>query len=460
MASEIKVDTVSEKTAANGITLDGLNIKDAKLTTANSVVEANMSANSVDSDSYVDGSIDTAHIADLNVTTGKIAADAITGAKIADDAINSEHYTDGSIDHVHLASGVGFRPNAYPIIINGNMAVAQRSASVTGVDATGYHSIDRYKFSDDSDAVLTFTQESLTSGNANLDGFANAFKIDVTTVDSSLGADQHALLSTAIEGQDLQVFKKGTANAETITIAFWVKATKTGTSIFEIYDNDNTRQVSKAFTISTTNTWEKKVLNIPADTSGALDDDNAASLFFQWYLCAGANYQSGTLSQTWTSPTTANRAVGQVNHFDNTSNNFHITGIQVEVGTYTAATIPPFQHESFGDNLSRCQRYLEIRGAADNNLLANGQAVITTRGMMFLLCSPKRAVPSVTLPTAILLTAANASAGAVTSSGVNTFTNTGGRFDCNIGSANLVVGNATGVQPSGDSTGLRFDAEL
>jgi hypothetical protein len=80
MASEIKVDTVSEKTSANGITIDGLNIKDAKLTTANSVVEANMSANSVDSDSYVDGSIDTAHIADGQVTVGKLATAVFTGA--------------------------------------------------------------------------------------------------------------------------------------------------------------------------------------------------------------------------------------------------------------------------------------------------------------------------------------------------------------------------------------------
>ena len=359
----VKTDTISEVTSANGITIDGLSIKDSKLVTANSVIEANMSANSVDSDSYVDGSIDTVHIADLNVTTGKIAAGAITVGK--------------------LASGVGFRPNAYPIIINGNMAVAQRSASVTGVDATGYHSIDRYKFSDDSDAVLTFTQESLTSGNANLDGFANAFKIDVTTVDSSLGADQHALLSTAIEGQDLQVFKKGTANAETITIAFWVKATKTGTSIFEIYDNDNTRQVSQAFTISTTNTWEKKVLNIPADTTGALGDDNAVSLYFQWYLCAGANYQSGTLSETWTAPTTANRAVGQVNHFDNTSNNFHITGVQVEVGTYTAATIPPFQHESYGDNLLRCQRYFYKTSSVANMPFASGVCNGTTNARAY-----------------------------------------------------------------------------
>ena len=83
MASEIKVDTVSEKTSANGVTIDGVNIKDSKIVTANSV----------DSDVYVDGSIDTAHL----------AADAITGAKIADDAINSEHYTDGSIDTAHIA---------------------------------------------------------------------------------------------------------------------------------------------------------------------------------------------------------------------------------------------------------------------------------------------------------------------------------------------------------------------
>jgi len=91
--SKVRVDTVEEYTSANGITIDGVNIKDGKIATANSI----------DSDAYVDGSIDTAHITDLNVTTAKIAADAITAAKIADDAINSEHYTDGSIDTAHIA---------------------------------------------------------------------------------------------------------------------------------------------------------------------------------------------------------------------------------------------------------------------------------------------------------------------------------------------------------------------
>ena len=63
MASEIKVDTVSEKTSANGVTIDGVNIKDSKITTANSI----------DSDVYVDGSIDTAHIANDQITLALMA---------------------------------------------------------------------------------------------------------------------------------------------------------------------------------------------------------------------------------------------------------------------------------------------------------------------------------------------------------------------------------------------------
>ena len=60
MSSILKVDTINEVTSANGVTVDGLSIKDSKLVTADSVVTANitnsnitvgkMAANSVDSD--------------------------------------------------------------------------------------------------------------------------------------------------------------------------------------------------------------------------------------------------------------------------------------------------------------------------------------------------------------------------------------------------------------------------
>ena len=358
-----------------------------------------------------------------------------------------------------VAAGLGKRPSSKPIIINGNMAVSQRGTSFSAV-GDGVYTLDRYESAKNNDGAVTITQEALTSGNAYTDGFRTALKVDVTTADGTLAGTQRFLVQQIVEAQNLQSLKFGTANAEKLTLSFWVKATKTGTHIVRMYQYDDDRSASIAYTISTTNTWEKKVMNFPADTTGVIDNNNGHGIQIAWAVGAGADFQSGTLATAWAGNTSANDFVGQVNGLDSTSNNFHLTGVQLEVGEFSSTTLPPFQHESFEDNLARCQRYFEVRGTVDGNLLANGQAVINTRGMMFLLCSQKRAVPSVALPSAILLTAANGSAGAVTSSGVTAFSNTGGRFDCNIGSTNLTVGDATGVQPSSDTTGLRFDAEL
>lgn len=46
-ADTITTDTINENTAANGVTIDGLNIKDSKLVTANSVVTANITDGSI-----------------------------------------------------------------------------------------------------------------------------------------------------------------------------------------------------------------------------------------------------------------------------------------------------------------------------------------------------------------------------------------------------------------------------
>jgi|TARA_R110000822_G_scaffold209078_1_gene344820 hypothetical protein len=48
--SEIKVDTVAEKTSANGVTIDGLNIKDGKLTTATAITGHTAEATVADDD--------------------------------------------------------------------------------------------------------------------------------------------------------------------------------------------------------------------------------------------------------------------------------------------------------------------------------------------------------------------------------------------------------------------------
>ena len=248
------------------------------------------------------------------------------------------------------------RQNAKPLVINGDMQIAQRETSVTGVTTGGYRAVDRFHIHIDTMGTWTMTQaDDAPTGS----GFQHSLKLDCTTADASPAAGDNITISTRLEGQDLQLFKKGTSSAEKFTVSFWVKATKTGTHIFELDDNDNARNINQAYTINSSNTWEKKVLTFAADTTGAFGNDNGSSLRLFWWVGAGSTFSSGTLETSWASTTNANRAVGQVNNADSTDNNWYLTGVQLEVGEYTASTLPPFQHESFDENLKRCERYYE-----------------------------------------------------------------------------------------------------
>jgi hypothetical protein len=276
---------------------------------------------------------------------------------VSDGAVTEAKIGTGAVTSSKIASGVipTSRPNANPLIINGNMAVNQRGTS-TGITTPGYYACDRFQTAIGNLATWTISQDSdVPSGY----GFANSLKLDCTTADASPSTGEVVIVRQKFEGQDVQLLKKGTSNAEKVTVAFWIKATKTGTNILELFDRDNSRTISQSYTISSSNTWEYKVINFSADTTGVLDDDNNLSFEIAWWLASGTDYTSGTLQTSWGSQTDANRAVGQVNHGDSTSNNVYITGVQLEVGEYTSATLPPFQHESFADNLDRCQRYYQ-----------------------------------------------------------------------------------------------------
>ena len=287
------------------------------------------------------------------------------------------------------------RPNSKPLIINGDMAVAQRATSATGQTGSSYPVCDRWLTDIGTGGTWTVSQAADAPTGS---GFRSSTKYDCTTANGSLSAGSFATHQMRFEGQDLQVFKKGTSSAENFTVSFWVKSAKTGTYIVELWDNDNTRQVSQAYTISSADTWEKKVLSFPADTTGAFDDDNASSFHMFFWLLAGTTYSSGTLSTTWTSNTNANRAVGQVNLADSTDNDWYITGVQLEVGDFDANSIAPFQHESFADNLARCQRYCTAITKEANYapvMLAHGVSADVCRGAYFFR-APMRSAPSFT----------------------------------------------------------------
>ena len=237
------------------------------------------------------------------------------------------------------------------LIINGDMAVSQRGTSETGVTSSEYaNAPDRFVV-----LINTMGTWTLSQSTDAPSGFSNSYKWECTAADASPATGDYMLHMQRIEGQNLQHLKKGTSNAESVTASFWVKSAKTGTFILEIYDNDNTRSISKSYTINTANTWEYKTITFAGDTTGTLDDDNGESLVLGWWLGAGSTFTSGTLATSWESSTSANRAVGVENLADTIGNTWQITGVKLEVGS----TATPFKHESYAENLAKCQRYYQ-----------------------------------------------------------------------------------------------------
>ena len=261
--------------------------------------------------------------------------------------------------------GVNFRN----LIINGDMSIAQRGTSATGKTTDGYYTLDRYQFAITSLGTWTFTQSTdVPSGQ----GFGYSQKADCTTADASPSAGDRIFYRQSFEGQNLQHLKKGTSSAESLTLSFWVKSNKTGTYIVEFYDHDNSRHINKSYTISSASTWEKKTITIDGDTTGAFTNDNNLSLHVAWWLGAGSTYTSGSLQTSWGSATNANRAVGQVNLADSTSNEWYITGVQLEVGTSAS----DFEFLPIDISLKRCERYFQIKGTAlSPNAFTNNQSI-------------------------------------------------------------------------------------
>ena len=260
------------------------------------------------------------------------------------------------------------RPNAQPFIINGDMVVAQRSTSVTGKTSSGFFTCDRLQFVANDAGTWTIIQETQTTGDAYDNGLKEAYRMDCTTADASVAADSILYLKYKMEGFNVQEFKKGTSNAETYTLSFWVKSNVTGTGQVNMRDETNNRMCSATYTTDVTNTWEKKVLNFAADTSGASACTNAEALAIEWMVAAGTDYTSGTAPTAWETIANTDRAAAVTLALSgSTDNDFAITGIQLEVGTYTSTTIPPFQFESYGDNFARCQRYYQYEDGGLGN---------------------------------------------------------------------------------------------
>jgi hypothetical protein len=287
-------------------------------------------------------------------------------------------------------SQIGGRRN---IIINGAMQISQRSTSVSSLNSDGYHTLDRWKMAFNTSGDITMSQDSSDTPN----GFGSALKISTTTADTSIAGGEYLLLQCLNEGQNLQSIKKGTADAETLTLSFYVKGNANATYAVELSDDDNGRKVSKTFSV--TSSWNRVVLTFPADATGELTNDNNNSLVVRFFLHAGSDYTSGTLNSNWSgSPASGSRAAGIDSILDSTSRTFHLTGVQLEVGEQAT----PFEHRSFGEELALCERYyfvLNDGGTDSGELIGNQYGYSSTQSEGVVRWGEMRASPSLVHPT-------------------------------------------------------------
>jgi len=264
----------------------------------------------------------------------------------------------------------GFQDNVKfrNIIINGDMSIAQRSTSETNV-STGYKTCDRWRISRGAGQITMSQDTDVPTGQ----GFAKSLKFLEASSGANPGASDVNLITQRIEGQNLQYLLKGTSSAKSLTLSFWIKASVTGTYIAHLTDDDNSRFISKAYTVSSANTWEYKTVTFPPDTTGAFANDNGRSLDVELYFGAGSNFTSGTLNTTWNSYTAANQAVGQVNALASANDYVQFTGIQLEAGT-SASDFEFLPHDV---NEDRCLRYCEVyTGTNTHGGLYSGSAYI------------------------------------------------------------------------------------
>ena len=257
------------------------------------------------------------------------------------------------------------------LIINGDMQIAQRATAATasGGDSIAYTTLDRFGFTNSLNGGYTSAQTALSAADQATTGQVKTLDIQCTTADTSILAADYAAVQQKIEAQNLQHLRYGTSSAKSVTLSFWVKSNKTGIYCATLsQEDDSYASFTKEYTISSSDTWEKKTLTFDGDTGGVINNDNGAGIWLMFAFGAGSGRH--ITADQWNSSyglSTSN----QVNLADSTSNELYLTGVQLEVGT--SAT--DFEFLPFDVNLQRCQRYfykIESTGTTSNNNITTG----------------------------------------------------------------------------------------
>jgi len=284
------------------------------------------------------------------------------------------------------------------LIINGDMSIAQRGTSVTGITSPGYHSLDRFNMNAYNIASAVYTMEQSTDAPI---GFYNSLKLTPTTANGTQDANEQFNIEQYIEAQNIYNLDFYTATADSVTISFYIKTNNTGTYPISLKLSDNnsissntaTRLYRTTYTVNSADTWERKTVTLQLDTSTSetRPTGNNFGMSVLFWFGAGSSRDGGT-ANTWEGNGNNCTLADNLNFLGNTSNEVYLTGVQIEKGTSAS----DFEFLPYDVNLQRCQRYYTMIASGTNKLVALGGAYSTNNA--FFIYYPKvnfRATPSI-----------------------------------------------------------------
>jgi hypothetical protein len=293
-------------------------------------------------------------------------------------AVSGESITfnDNSVQNT-AATGFGFKNR----IINGAMVIDQRNAGASVTPANNQYLVDRWQAAANVASKFSVQQSTTTAT-----GFVNSM-LATSLSAYSIGAAELCALRQSIEGLNVGDLGWGTANAQTVTVSFWVRSSLTGTFGGSIMNGAADRSYPFTYTISTANTFEYKTVTIAGDTSGTWLKTNGIGLSILFGLGVGTSF-SGTAG-AWAGASYYG-ATGATSVVGTNGATFYITGVQLEKGS----TATSFDYRSIGTELMLCQRYYQARASTTTTPLSN-TATFDTR-LYFAFKTSMRASPTVT----------------------------------------------------------------
>ena len=252
-------------------------------------------------------------------------------------------------------------PNNF--LINGAMLVNVRGTNHQTANSfnpvtSAIYTLDRWKVFN-SNSFDTDSAKVVQDGGHPAQGFHRSIMMNIGNTETP-SSNQICGFQQKIEAQNLQSLCYGQSTAKTMTLSFWVYSNKTGTYCVQIMQDDVNKYVLYEYTISSSNTWEKKTITIAGNTADAINNDNGIGLEVNWTLCVGSGRQASATS-SWTSGGYYVATSNQVNLWDHADNYFKMTGCQLQTGS----TATDFVHEDIGTTLRKCQRYFYMACGPD-----------------------------------------------------------------------------------------------